>query len=121
MSREQAAGAAFWLVYPDPSLTAVAISAHRKEYGYSIPALRDPAHALAKLAQAKVTPEAAVFTPSGALVYHGRIDNWYQNFGRSRPTATSHELADAIAAAERGAKPEKSFVPAVGCYIADVK
>ncbi len=121
MSREQAAGAAFWLVYPDRSLTSAAISEHRKEYGYSIPALQDPAHALAKLAQAKVTPEAAVFARSGALVYHGRIDNWYQDFGRSRPAATSHELAEAIAAAERGKKPKKPFVPAVGCYIADLE
>ena len=32
----------------------------------------------------------------GSLVYHGRIDNLFEDFGRARPAATTHELEDAI-------------------------
>lgn len=111
----------FWLVYPDREQTASQIKTHLQDFHYSIPALRDVRHALVKRSQATVTPEAAVFDSSGRLVYHGRIDNWYEDFGRSRAAATKHELDDAISAALNG----KTFAPdhaaAVGCYISDLK
>src|SRR2546427_4770683 len=47
--------AAFWLVYPDKSESAEKIRQHEREYGYKLPALRDPHRALVKLAQARVT------------------------------------------------------------------
>src|SRR5215471_12123244 len=94
----------FWLVYPDPAESPTRIRTHLDEFHYNIPALRDTRHELVKLAQATITPEAAVFNSSGALVYHGRIDNWYQDFGRSRLAPTTHELNDAVVAA-LGGKP----------------
>jgi hypothetical protein len=54
-------------------------------------------------------------------VYHGRIDNWYEEIGRSRPAATTHELQDAIQAALRGQDPPVKTAPAVGCYVSDTK
>jgi thiol-disulfide isomerase/thioredoxin len=111
----------FWLVYPDGSESSGRIRSHLHDYGYSIPALRDPRHALVERASATVTPEAAVFDRSGKLVYHGRIDNWYEDFGRSRSAATTHELEDAIAAAIKGSAPASGHAGAVGCYIADLK
>ena len=53
------------------------------------------------------------------LVYHGRIDNWYVEFGSSRPAPTTHELSDAIQAAMKG-KPVAKTVKGVGCYISDL-
>ena len=44
-------------------------------------------------------PKARCSTPQEKLVYHGRIDNWYQDFGRSRPAAITHELEGAIRSA----------------------
>ena len=91
------------------------------EYGYHLPALRDPEHVLVKLGQVQITPEVAVFDRSHQLVYDGRIDDWYVDLGRARPAPTTHELEDAIHAALAGKPCAKSEVRGVGCYISDLE
>ncbi|MGB7729162.1 MAG: hypothetical protein WBL50_14105 [Candidatus Acidiferrum sp.] len=120
ISSEYAAKVAFWLIYPERSATAKKIRQHERDYGYQLPALRDPYHTLAAEAQVQITPEAAVFDANHRLLYHGRIDDLYQDFGRARPAATTHELDDAIQAALTGKKPPAT-APAVGCFIADLE
>src|SRR5438552_9536148 len=66
-------GVEFWLVYPNPSESADAIRKHMEAFSYPMRVLRDPQHALAKLAHATVTPEAAVYDVARRLVYRGRI------------------------------------------------
>jgi hypothetical protein len=83
--------------------------------------LRDPEHKLVKQSQAQITPEAAVFDSNGRLVYHGRIDNLYEDFGHARKSATTHELSDAIEAAIAGKPLSGKATPAVGCYISDLE
>jgi hypothetical protein len=111
----------FWLVYPDADESSVRIRSHLADYHYEIPALRDVHHSLVNRARATITPESAAFDASGKLVYHGRIDNWYEDFGRSRPTPTSHELQDAIRNTLAGHATIPDHANAVGCYIADLK
>jgi thiol-disulfide isomerase/thioredoxin len=118
---EHEGNAAFWLVYPDKAETAEVIRKHDDEYGYKIAALRDPEKVLVKESEAQITPEAAVFDARGHLVYHGRIDNLYEDIGRARTIATTHELEDAIEAAASGKKPAVSTAHAVGCYISDLE
>ena len=120
ISSQYAAKAAFWLVYPAKSDFAERIRLHHSDYGYKLPALRDPQHVLARQAQVQVTPEAAVFDANHHLLYHGRIDDLYQDFGRARRAATTHELEDAIQAAFSGKTPPPN-TPGVGCYIADLE
>ncbi|MGB8456754.1 MAG: hypothetical protein WCE50_03490, partial [Candidatus Acidiferrum sp.] len=115
------ANASFWLVYPSKAESAEVIRKHDREYGYKIPALRDPQKVLVKESQAQITPEAAVFDARGHLVYHGRIDNLYQDIGRSRTVATTHELEDAIEAALSGKTLAVNTAHAVGCYISDLE
>ena len=112
---------AFWLVYPDREQMPSQIRTHLRDFHYSIPALRDTRHALVQRAQAKITPEAGVFDSTGRLVYHGRIDNWYEDFGRSRASATTHELDNAISSALDGKTVTPDHAAAVGCYISDLK
>ncbi len=121
LSAEYRGKAAFWLVYPDKAESSAAIEQHLSEYGYKLPALHDPQHSLVKLGQVQITPEVAVFDSGGALVYHGRIDNWYQSFGHARSAPTTHELDDAIQAALKGNKPQVATASAVGCYISDLE
>ena len=121
LSAEYGSKVAFWLVYPDKSESAADIEHHLHDYNYKIPALRDPGYSLVKLSEVQITPEAAVFDPSGQLVYHGRIDNWYQDFGRARSAPTTHELDDAIRAVLDGHKPAVATAAAVGCYISDLE
>lgn len=113
--------AAFFLVYPDKKETADSIRKHTREFGYTFPALRDPQHILVKQSQAQITPEAAVFDASRRLVYHGRIDNLYEDFGHARKISTTHELEDAIQAAIQGKTVSAKATPAVGCYISDLE
>jgi hypothetical protein len=120
ISAEHASDAAFWLVYPDRRETAGEIQKHDREFHYALPVLRDPQRKLIKRAEVTITPEAAVFDRKGQLVYHGRIDNWFEDFGRARPAPTTHELELAIAAAFSGSPAALPSVGAVGCYLSDL-
>src|SRR5690349_21242611 len=108
ISAQYAGKAGFWLVYLGNTALAEKIRQHESEYGYKLPALRDPQHALVAQAQVQVTPEVAVFDAHHRLIYHGRIDNWYEDLGHARPAATTHELDDAIRAALTGKAPPSS-------------
>ncbi len=121
ISKRYADHASFWLVYPDKSDSPPEIRKYLQDYGYRLPALRDPEHALVKVGHAQITPEVAVFDRDHELVYDGRIDNWYVDLSRSRPAPTTHELEDAIRAALAGKPVGKSEVRGVGCYISDLE
>jgi len=116
-----ARGVAFYLVYPDPDESAQMIEKHLREYSYPFPGLRDPKHELVKLADAKITPEAAVFDTKGKLLYHGRIDDRYVDFGKARLAATVHDLEQALEAIATGKPAPAAGGPAIGCFIADLK
>jgi hypothetical protein len=111
----------FWMVYPDPAETPQKIGADVYQYGFPGKALRDPHHELAARARATVAPEAAVFDSSGRLLYHGRIDDQWIDFGRARPAARVHDLENVLAAVFSGAKLPESETRAVGCSLADVQ
>jgi hypothetical protein len=121
ISKQYSDRASFWLVYPDKSESPEAIRKYLQDYGYHLPALRDPQHVLVKLGHAQITPEVAVFDRGHQLVYAGRIDDWYVELGRARPAPTTHELDDAIRAALAGKIVAKSEVRGVGCYISDLE
>src|SRR5213078_4850516 len=91
-------GVGFYLVYPDPDESPAVIEKHLKEYSYPFAGLRDPKHELVKLAGAKITPEAAVFDASGKLLYRGRIDDRYVDFGKARLAPTVKDLEKALEA-----------------------
>ena len=112
---------AFFLVYPGKKETPEAIRKHNHGFGYTLAALRDPQHGLVKQSEAQITPEAAVFDPARHLIYHGRIDNLYEDPAHKRKSATTHELADAIDAAISGRALDAKAKPAVGCYISDLE
>ena len=113
-------GVTFWLVHPDPDESVEAIRKHAKDYDYPFAVLRDPQHALVKRAKARVTPEAAVFLPAGRLVYHGRIDNRFVDFGKERPAPTKHDLQETLTAILGGKSVTNATSPAIGCYISDL-
>lgn len=107
----------FWLVYPNASDSDEEIRKHVKEFRHTAPALRDPRRKLVRLAQARVTPEAAVFSPRGELLYHGRIDDRHVAFGKERPEPTTRDLEDALTAALNGKRAPRGAGPTVGCPI----
>lgn len=62
-----------------------------------------------------------MFDANRHLVYHGRIDNLYEDIGRARSAATTHELEDAISAALGGKSLSADATHAVRCYISDLE
>ena len=120
------------LVYSDPDETPAQIEKHISEFGYESGVLLDPTYSLVKLTGVEVTPEAAVFAPDGPtdaqsgssahrMVYRGRIDNRFVDFGKARPSATTHELRDALEAILEGRPIASPRTRAVGCFIPDLQ
>jgi hypothetical protein len=107
----------FWLVQPEDKVPIEQTRRHLREFGYSCSLLRDPQHVLVRKSKVTTMPEAAVFSPAGELIYHGRLDNRYVDFGKMRPQATEHDLQDAIEAALNGKAPARDSAPAIGCTI----
>jgi thiol-disulfide isomerase/thioredoxin len=110
-------GIAFWMVYPDPDEPIADIRRQLADYQLTGPALRDPKTALARLAQARVTPEAAVFNAAHALVYHGRIDDRFAAFGVKRTEPTQRDLAEVLDCIVAGRAVTNAPARAVGCAI----
>lgn len=111
----------FYLAYVDPKATPDHIRQHMSEFAYPCTGLRDPKHLLVSATGATVTPEAAVFNAKEELVYRGRIDDMYVDYGKAREAATTHELADAIDATLAGKPVAEPFTKAVGCPIGDLQ
>ena len=109
-----------WLVYPDPEVSPGTVRQHLKDYRYlDNHVVLDPRHALVKRAKAKITPEAAVFSSDGKLLYHGRIDNRFPELGQARPEATTHELEEALTSLSEGREVPTRYEAPVGCFIPD--
>jgi hypothetical protein len=105
-----------FLVHVDPECSAAAARRHAVDYELPGTVLLDPAQVLAASVGATRTPEAAVCTAAGT-VYRGRIDDQWRALGSRAPAATTHELADAVAAALAGARVAQPWPAAVGCLL----
>ena len=110
-------GVKFHLVYPSATESAGDIREHVRQYAFPFAALRDPGHVLVARAGVNVTPEAAVFLPSGEVAYRGRIDDRQVDFGRARPEPTRRDLVLALDAMLGGRPVETKTTLPIGCSI----
>jgi hypothetical protein len=111
---------AFWLVYPNAAESDEAVREHAAAFGLPGRIVRDPGHALVRRAKATVTPEAAVFDRAGRILYRGRIDDRYVDFGVDRPAATRRDLDEALAAVLTGRPITEPETKAIGCFLVDL-
>jgi peroxiredoxin len=111
----------FYLVHPDPDLTAAEAVKHADTYKLTAPVLIDAKHRLVKATGATITPEAAIMLPDGSIAYRGRIDDIYPELGRRRAAPNRRDLRDAISAVLAGQPVKESRTKAVGCYIPDLR
>lgn len=107
----------FFLVYADADVTSAEAREHWKSYDFGFPGLLDPAHRLVKKAGATRTPEAAVFSSNGKMLYRGRIDDRYVDFGKKRKEPQHRDLQNALRAISEGKKARWPSEPPIGCYI----
>lgn len=113
-------GVRFWFVYVDPREEPESIRRHAEEYQVPGEILRDSHHDLVRRTGARVTPEAAVFDAGGRLVYRGRIDDRYTDFGKARARPNRRDLKLALEAVLNGEQVSEPETQAVGCFIADL-
>ncbi len=110
-------GVRFFLVYLDPDAKPDRIREHRRSFfGDCCPALLDASRELTRKAGATITPEAAVFSPAGKLLYRGRINDLYAALGKKRPAPSVHDLRRALDETLAGKPVRVPRTQAIGCY-----
>lgn len=110
-------GVVMWAVQADPGVAGPAVAKYAADFHYGFPLLLDPAQTLVQLAGATITPQAAVFSPEGKLLYLGRIDNRVEDFGKSRLKASVPDLRNALDAVLAGKPVSPDRTKSIGCSI----
>jgi len=110
-------GVVFYVVYTDAEGKPANAAKHWKDFAYPCPGLFDPKHQLVKKAGATVTPESAVFDSKGSLVYRGRINDLYMDFGKPRYAPTVHDLKRSLDAVLAGKPVPIKTTKVIGCTI----
>ncbi len=97
--------------YPEDAMPAMQQRA--KEKGYTFPYVVDATSDVARAFGATRTPEVFLFDATGALVYHGAIDDNAQDEAK----VTKRYLADAVEAVLAGREVATKETKALGCSI----
>ena len=84
-----------------------------KEWGIDFPYLVDETQETAKAFKAQCTPDIYLFNAKHELVYHGRIDDNWQEESK----VTKEELKEALNAYASGLLVSKDQKPSMGCSI----
>jgi thiol-disulfide isomerase/thioredoxin len=119
LSAKFASKVRFVLVYPVPADSPALISEHKKKFAYALESVRDADQKLVKMTGVSVTPEAALMKGS-QLLYRGRIDDRYVDFGKDRQKPTRHDLEDALTAVMSGKQIAVKETQAIGCILSDL-
>jgi peroxiredoxin len=97
--------------YPDDAPGE--ISKKIKEWGIPFPYLVDETQKVARAFDAQCTPDIYLFNAEQNLVYHGRLDDNWQEEAK----VTKEELKDAITALAEGRPISEKQFPSMGCSI----
>ena len=110
-------GAAFRIVYAERDLALTDAARHAKEFAFPCPAIVDRELRLAARVGATITPQAALLSPEGVVLYLGRIDDIYADFGKRRAQPEHRDLRDALEAVLAGRAVTQARTPSFGCDI----
>lgn len=113
-------GVLFLSVYSDPDDNAAAVQKHDVEYQIPYPALLDPQHQLASETGARSTPEAVILSPAGEVLYRGRVDDRFVDFGKTRFSPSREDLHDALEQVISGQPVKNPVTKVLGCAIPGV-
>ena len=107
----------FRLVYPIAQESDQDVRAHAREYGLSFRLYRDVDQRTSLLLGIRVTPEAVVLDSQGNLVYQGRINDRFVDFGVARQHPSREDLALAVEEFLDGRPVSMPRTKAIGCYL----
>jgi peroxiredoxin len=110
-------GVAFYGVHSDPDIGAKAVRQHAWDYGFNFPVLMDPTQILAGRTGVTLTLTAVILSPEGELLYRGRFDDRYLDFGKYRDVDIKPDLRNALAATLTGQRIAESVTKPIGCAL----
>ena len=110
-------GIAFFAVQSDPDLQAEEARKHSQQFGYQFPVLLDPEQNLAYRLRVVSTPTAVIVSPKGVILYQGRIDNRYLDFGKYRDAGIKPDLRFALDTVIAGKPVAEPFTKSIGCIL----
>jgi thiol-disulfide isomerase/thioredoxin len=105
----------FYAVHSDPDLKAEAAQLHALDFGYKFTVLLDPEQMMASRMGVTLTPTAVILSPQGKVLYRGRIDNRYLDFGKYRDTGIKPDLRLALDAILAGKAVAEPVTKSIGC------
>lgn len=108
------------VVYVESDLTPATARAHARDYRLTCGILLDPEQRLARVAGVTISPEAALFSAGGELLYRGRIDDRVAEPGKRRPEPTRRDLRLALDAVLAGKPVPEPRTRAIGCYLPEL-
>lgn len=121
MEQDYAArGVRFYAVQGDTTVPDEDVRRHAREFAYRFPVLFDPQQILAHHTGATITPEVAVLSPTGEVLYLGRIDDRVEDWGKIRYQPTVFDLRDALTAVLAGHPVAHPRTRAFGCSITNL-
>ncbi len=106
----------FYLVFVDTLFNSDELKKNAKDFGYAFPVLHGQGKLLSA-AKATMSPETAVFAPTGSLLYHGRIDDRFYALGKQRLRTQKHDLRNALDAIDAGKPVSQPKTDVIGCVI----
>jgi hypothetical protein len=118
LQKEYAArNVAFYAVEVDTTIADHDVRKHAKDFEIGYPVLIDKQQTLVRRTGATATPEVAVLSNRGSVLYLGRIDNRVEDFDQHRNVVTEHDLRDALDAVLAGRTVSHASTKVVGCAI----
>ena len=102
--------------FPNPTVTDEDIAGFADRYAVEWEMARDTI-GWSEAVAARFTPEAALVSPDGEVVYRGRVNDLYYALGKHRSTPRSSDLALAVEQALAGLPVVPAETDAIGCPI----
>lgn len=121
IAADYAEKAAVYLVHSDSEITVEVALQHADMAGVKAQVLVDKDQRLARLVKATITPEAVVLSPSGEVLYRGRINDLYLGPTKRQRAATTKDLRDAMEAILAGKLVPTPQPEAQGCKIGGMR
>lgn len=110
-------GIEFYGVVSDPVVTREAAAKHHTEFHIPFPVLFDASGSLKKCLQPTHTPQAIVLSPTGDVLYTGRIDDRFASLGRKREGDVRVDLEEALADIVAGRNVAVPETKPIGCLL----
>lgn len=113
---------AFYFVHADSDVKFTDVLQHTEMNEIKATVLLDKEQKLAKLTQAKITPEVVVLAPDGkTTLYQGRVNDLYLGPTKRQRQATTKDLRDALDAIQQGKTVANARTEAMGCKISGMR